>query len=177
MTDAVETTDVEEVTTEEVEEAEPQEDPTEGLRKALQAERKARKDAERKAREALAAKPEPEADAIELARREAAAEATRTVSQRIVQAELKAALADKVENPARVLRLIDTSDVVVGDDGSVDEADIAEAITAFLDDYPEFKKDSARSSGSADQFTKGRQPAKPEKPNPNDLIRAAFKKD
>lgn len=176
MTDAVETTDDVETPDEVEPGVEEQEDPTEGLKKALQAERKARKEAERKAREALAAK-EPEGDAIDLARREAAAEATRTISNRIIQAELKAALADKVENPARVLRLIDTTDVVVGDDGSVDEADIADAITSFLNDYPEFKKDSARFTGSADQFTKGRQPAKPEKPNPNDLIRAAFKKD
>lgn len=183
MAEAVETTDevaTDEVETEEVEnEQEEAADPSEKLKKALQAERKARRDAEKRAREAtdaLAAKDKPaDEQAIELARREAAAEATRTVSGRIVRAEIKAALSGKVADPTRVLGLIDTSDIEVGDDGEVDETAVADAIDAFLTTYPEFK--AGRSSGSADQFSRGRQPAKPEKPNPNDLIRAAFKKD
>lgn len=181
MTDAVETTEEVEEATDEVEQNEVQEepeDPTEGLKKALAAERKARRDAERKAREAseaLSAKDKPaEEQAIELARREAAAEATRGLSERLIRAEVKAALAGKVENPARVLAFIDIADLELGEDGEVDG--VSDAVEQFLTDYPEFKV-QASGAGSADQFSKGRQPQKPEKPNPNDLIRAAFKKD
>lgn len=181
MTVDVETTDDVEEVTDEVEQDEENEieDPTEGLKKALAAERKARREAEKKAREAseaLSVKDKPaDEQAVDLARREAAAEATRGMSDRLIKAEVKAALAGKVENPARVLGFVDISDIELGDDGDIDGDAIADAVEQFLSDYPEFKAE-ARGAGSADQFSKGRQP-KPEKPNPNDLIRAAFKKD
>lgn len=184
MTDAVETTDkveepVEPDHQEAPEEDAPEEDPNEGLKKALAAERKARREAEKKARDAadaLAAKDKPaDEQAVELARREAAEQATAALSGRLIRSEVKAALAGKVENPARVLAFVNTDGIDVDDDGQVDETAVAEAITAFLKDFPEFKV--AQGAGSADQFSKGRTPKEPDKPNPNDLIRAVFKKD
>lgn len=181
MTDAVETTDAVEEVTDEVEqdeEEQEQEDPTVGLKTALAKERKLRRDAEKKARDAtdaLSVKDKPaDEQAVELARREAAAEATKGLSERIVKAEVKAALGGRVNDPARVLSFIDVSDIELGDDGEVDGDAVADAVEKFLTDYPEFKS-AGRGAGSADQFSKGRQP-KPEKANPNDLIRAAFQK-
>ena len=178
MTDADEISEeVEE--NEETEEEQPDaEDPNEGLKKAIKAERAARRKAEREAREAteaLALKDKPaDEQAIDQARREGRSEGVAGLAGKLVRSEVKAALAGKVTDPSRVLRLIDVSDIEVSDDGDVDEAAVADAIDAFLEEFPEFKP--TRNAGSADQFTKGRI-SKEEKPNPNDLIRAAFQKN
>lgn len=155
-TDEVENEEVEAVETEEVEAEEVEEDPTAGLRKALQAERKLRRDAEKRASaadQALADKDKPaEEAAIEQARREAREEALGISNTRLVRAEVKAALAGKVTNPALALRLIDTSEIEVGDDGDVDADAIDAAISALLDEAPELR--SARFQGGADQGAK-----------------------
>ncbi|MEI3845326.1 MULTISPECIES: hypothetical protein [unclassified Microbacterium] len=165
MTDAVETT--EEVEADEFESDEQEnvdadaieeEDPTAGLRKALQAERKAHRDAERRAKaaeQALADKDRPaEEAALDAARREAREEAMSAANVRLVRAELKAAMAGKVTNPALALRLIDTTDIEVSADGDVDPESIDAAITALLDEAPELR--TARFQGGADQGTKGK---------------------
>ena len=147
--------------------------------KALRSERQARKAAERRAREAEArlesASLEPDEQKLADARREAAAEKARSIGQKLVQAKAEAKLAGKVTDPGRVMRLIDLSAIELDDDGEFEAESIEDAIDAFLDDFPEFR--ASTSPGSADQFSQGRTPQKPEKPNPNDLIRAAFKKD
>lgn len=169
---------VEEIEETEQSEEEPEEAP-DGALKALRAERQARKAAEKRAREAEAraenANLEPDEQKLADARREAAAEATRALGAKYVRAEAKAALAGKVTDPGRVMRLIDLSGIELDDDGEFEPEAITDAIDAFLDDFPEFKASS--SPGSADQFSQGRKPQKPAKPNPNELLRAAFKKD
>lgn len=165
MTDAVEMT--EEVEADEVEsdeaenvdaEVTEEEDPTAGLRKALQAERKAHREAERRAKaaeQALADKDKPaEEAALDAARREAREDALKTANERLVRAELKAALAGKVTNPALALRLIDTSEIEVDADGDVDTDAIDAAISALLDEAPELR--TARFQGGADQGAKGK---------------------
>lgn len=154
----VETTDteIEEV---ESEEQESEEDPTAGLKKALAAERKAHKDAARELRtlkeERELATKAPDEQALALARREGATEATATANARIVRAEIRAAAANRVKNPALAVKLIDTSAIEVGDDGEVDADALASAIDTLLSDYPElaFK---APGFGSADQGASGR---------------------
>jgi hypothetical protein len=160
-TEEVETTEtdqIEEVESEE-QEQEQEEDPNAGLKKALAAERKAHKDAAKRLRELeqereLANKA-PDEQALELARREAAAEATTKANDRIVRAEIRAAAANRVKNPALAVKLIDASAIEVDDDGEVDADALASAIDTLLTDYPELAA-TAPGFGSADQGAKGR---------------------
>lgn len=152
MTDdvTVETTDDEQIETDEIEETTDEvvdEDPSAGLKKALAAERKARREAERKARDLEAARAdadkEPAEQALEQARREAREEAQKGFNQRIVTAELRAALAGKVNNAALALKVIDTSVIDVDDSGEVDAQSVTDAIDALLAEYPELANANA----------------------------------
>jgi len=166
-TEAVETTDEETVESGELdtdatdEETAEAEDPTAGLKKALAAERKARREAERKSHALEAARAdadkEPAEQAIEQARREARAEAQTAFNARLVQAELKAALAGKVSNTALALRVIDTSEIDVSGDGEIDAQSVTDAIDAALTQYPELAPaDAKKFAGTADQGTRGK---------------------
>ncbi len=156
-----ETTDDEQ--TEEVEqseEAEQKPDPDAGAKKALQTERAARKQAERELKDLraeLALKDKPaEEQALEQARAEARQEATAKANERIVRAEVKAAATGKVKNPALALKLIDTSEIEVDDDGEVDSDAVTAAIDDLLEQYPELAADGGKFGGSADQGAKGK---------------------
>jgi hypothetical protein len=158
-TEEVETTETDQIEEVESEEQEQEEDPNSGLKKALAAERKAHKEASKRLRELeqereLANKA-PDEQALELARREAAAEATTKANDRIVRAEIRAAAATRVKNPALAVKLIDTSAIEVDDDGEVDADALASAIDTLLTDYPELAV-TAPGFGSADQGAKGR---------------------
>lgn len=169
-TEQVETTDTEENETESTEEVESQdteevsEDQDSGLKKALAAERKARRDAEKRAKaaeQAVTDRDKPaEEQALEAARREAREEALVVANGRIVRSEVKAAATGKVKNPALALKLIDTSAIEVGDDGEVDAEAVNDAINDLLEQYPELAADGRKFAGSADQGAKGRS-AKP----------------
>lgn len=136
------------------------EDPAAGLKKALAAERKARREAEKKASaleaERALADKEPAEQAIEQARREAREEAQSAFNQRLVQAELKAALAGKVNDPALALKVIDTSVIDVGDDGEVDPQSVTDAIEAAIAQYPILRAVDKKFNGTADQGAKGK---------------------
>jgi hypothetical protein len=137
------------------------EDPTAGLKKALAAERKAHREAARKLSALEAARAdadkEPAEQALEQARREAREEAQTAFNQRLVQAELKAALAGKVNNPALALKVIDQSEIDVDANGEVDAQSVTDAIESALSQYPELKPvDSKKFGGTADQGTKGK---------------------
>lgn len=173
MTETVETTEPVEPTepiegdpvepTDDAEPTEPVVDPSEGLRKALQAERVARREADkqRKALEQQLADKDKPADelAIEQARREAREEAQQAAYQRIVRLEVKAALAGKVTNPDLALRLIDTSAIEVDGDGEVDADSVASAVASLLAEAPELAAGARRFQGGADQGAKGRSSA------------------
>jgi len=141
-----------------------QDDPAEKLKKALRAERDARKTAERERntlRQQLEAKDKPaEEVALEAARHEAEMAATAKANERVAKAELRAAAAGKVSNLTALVRLVDVSKIEVDDDGTPSADDIEDAIAAFLTDYPEFVVDKSKFTGSADQGSKGKQ-AKP----------------
>lgn len=162
--ETVETTEEEVIETEEVDAPTDEvdaEDPTAGLKTALAKERKARREAEKKASALEAARAdadkEPAEQALEQARREAREEAQQGFNQRLVQAELKAALAGKVTNPALALKVIDSSEIDVDANGEVDPQSVTDAIEAALSQYPELKPtDLKKFSGTADQGTKGK---------------------
>lgn len=139
-------------------------DPDEGAKKALIAERTARKAAEKRLREleaAAALKDKPaEEQALEQARAEARAEATAKSNERIVRAEVKAAATGKVKNPVLALKLIDVSEIEVDDNGEVDSDAVQAAVAALLAEYPELSADGSKFSGTADQGTKGKQSTK-----------------
>lgn len=163
-TEEVETTDTENTEVEETEEdetTEEQEDPAEKLKKALRAERDARRTAERERnalKQQLEAKGKPaDEQAIETARREAEEAANAKANERIVRAELRAAAAGKVSNLTALSRLVDTASIDVDQDGNPSQDDIDDAVAQFLADYPEFAVDKSKFSGTADQGTKGKQ--------------------
>lgn len=112
-----------------------------GAKKALQAERQARKAAERELsalRTEIANRDKPaEEIAIEQARREAREEARNAYNKRIVSAELKAALTGKVTNPALALKVADISAIEVSDGGEVDMQSVTDVIQALITEYPE----------------------------------------
>lgn len=136
------------------------EDPDAGAKRALVAERNARKTAERELaalKAQLADKDKPaEEQAIAERIREATAEATSKATERLVRAEVKAAATGKVKNPALALKLIDTSGIDVNDDGEVDSDALQAAIAGLLVDYPELAVDAAKFGGGADQGARGK---------------------
>ena len=170
-TEDVETTEPDEVieSTEQESEQEP-EDPTAGLKKALAAARKDAKDASRElkaTREQLADKDRaPEEAEIERLKREARAEGASIGNQRLVRAELKAALTGKVNNPLLALKLIDASGIDVDDGGEVDSDAVSAVVAALLADAPELAV--KRFQGSADQGAAGKE-AKPSQLTREDL--------
>lgn len=161
-TESTETTEEEQTETESesTEEETDKPDPNAGAKKALVAERTARKTAEKelatlKAELALKDKPAEE-QALEAARTEARTEATAKANERIVRAEVKAAATGKVKNPAIALKLIDTSAIEVDDDGEVDSDAVNQAITDLLTEYPELAADGSKFTGTADQGAKNK---------------------
>lgn len=89
--------------------------------------------------------------AAEQQRREIEAEALGKANQRILQAEIRAAAAGKLNDPADALLHLDLSSFEVGDDGAVD----TEAVTAAITDLTESKpylaaQGGKRFQGSAD---------------------------
>lgn len=144
---------------EEVEDQEAVEDPTAGLKTALQKERAERKATAKRVKELeqeLADRDKPDDEkAIDVARREAAAEATAKANTRLIAVEFRAAAEKRGLDPRTALKLAELADVEVGDDGEVD----ADALTAALDlvvaDHPSLMP--SRFRGTADQGARGRE--------------------
>lgn len=65
-------------------------------------------------------------------RRQAESDALAKANARIVKAEVRAAAAGKLADPADALNFIDLTEFEVGEDGDVDQDDIAEAIDDLL---------------------------------------------
>lgn len=78
----------------------------------------------------------PDEQAIEAARREAAAEAAATANLRIVRSEVKAAATGKLIDPHDALVNIDLKQFEVDDDGTVDEREIEDAIADLIKRKP-----------------------------------------
>lgn len=141
---------------------EPVEDPAEGLKKALRAERLARREAEREARDLKAerdnANKEPAEQALDLARREAAAEATSAANKRILRSEVRAAAKGRLADPSDAFAYLDLDEFEVGEDGDVDSEAIEDAISDLLKRKPYLAADTGEKfRGGADQGAKGKQ--------------------
>lgn len=95
---------------------------------------KAKLKAERERRIAAEQKAAATADQDDAARvrREAEAAATAKANARIVKAEIRAAAAGKLADPADALAFLNTNDFEVDDDGDVDADEIAAAIDDLL---------------------------------------------
>jgi hypothetical protein len=133
--------------------------------KALHAEKERRKAAEKTARENKARLEALEAEltrlknggeddaakAVREAREKAEADALTKANARILKAEVKAAAAGKLSDPADALRFLDVSDFEVDADGNVDTDAIKEAVDDLLKSKPYLAaQGGARFKGSAD---------------------------
>lgn len=144
--------EVEQVETDEVD------DPAAGLKSALQKERQARRDLEKRLkefeREVAARDLTPDERVIEEARREAAAEATQAANGRIVRTEFRSLAKERGLDPNTASRLADLDGVEVDDDGNVDADSLTAALDAVVAEHPTLVP--ARFQGTADQGARGR---------------------
>jgi len=169
MTEAVETTEdveTEEIAADEAEDAEEvvEEDAADGLKKALKAERALRRTAEREARDLKAerenADKEPAEQALDQARREAAAEATSAANKRILRSEVRAIAKGRLADPADALVYLDLDSFEVDDDGEIDSEAIEDAISDLLKKKPYLGADTGEKfRGGADQGARGKKEA------------------
>lgn len=125
------------------------------LQTALDKERELRKSAEKGDKEGRAAKArleeieaasKPELDrAVEAARKEGIAEATKSANGRLISAEARALAAEsRFRNPATAVRLLDLSEVSVTDTGEVDTDAIKAALETLAKDEPYLLADAAQ---------------------------------
>ncbi len=70
--------------------------------------------------------------AVEAAKREGRAEAVTIANARILKAEVKAAAAGKLADPADAVQFLDLGDFAVSDDGDVDTKAISKAIDSLI---------------------------------------------
>lgn len=99
---------------------------------------KAKLKAERERRVAAEARAAQSADAddADVVRREAETAAMAKANARIVRAEVKAAAAGRLNDPADALNFLDLSQFEVDDDGDVDADEIADAIAELVRTKP-----------------------------------------
>ncbi|MGW3936449.1 hypothetical protein [Streptomyces phaeochromogenes] len=76
------------------------------------------------------------ADESETVRRKAEADATAKANGRILKAEVKAAAAGKLADPADAYKFLDLDQFEVDDDGNVDSEEVAEAIEELIKTKP-----------------------------------------
>lgn len=142
--------------------------------KALQAEKEKRRRAAQELRDARAEIERLRNGGDEAAQKAAEVEKTAIAkaNTKILRAEVKAAAAGKLANPALAVKLLDLSKFEVDDNGDVDAAEIADAIGDLLRDEPYLAAEAPkRFQGGADQGA--RKKTKP--PTVDEQIAAAEK--
>lgn len=88
--------------------------------------------------------------AAQLAAQKVRDEALSVANQRILKAELRAASAGKLADPADALRFLDLSSFEVGDDGAVNATALSDAIQDLIKKKPYLAAATAPTFGSAD---------------------------
>lgn len=117
------------------------------LKATLAAERRARAAAEREAAK-LRDEHATDADkAIAAARDEGRREALGQVTGRMIEAEVRAAAAGRLADPADAVRLIDLTGFV-GDDGDIDAKAIAAAVDELVETKPYLRAGEPKANGS-----------------------------
>lgn len=86
---------------------------------------------------------------LEAIKAQAVREANAAAAQRILRSEIKAAAAGKLADPADAYKFLDLADFEVNENGDVDTAEIASAITGLLTSKP-YLKAAQSGHGSAD---------------------------
>lgn len=86
-------------------------------------------------------------------------EALAGANRRILQAEIRAAAAGKLNDPADALRYIDVSSFEVSDDGETDAAAIVAAVQDLIRTKPYLAAQAARFQGGADGGVRNGPPA------------------
>jgi hypothetical protein len=95
--------------------------------------------------------------ALENARKEGKAEATKASNLRVLKSELKAAATGKLADPADAALYINLDDFDVNEDGDTDSGALAEAIDELISRKPHLAAAAARKFvGDADQGGKGK---------------------
>ncbi len=97
------------------------------------------------------ASKKPEEQELAKARQEAAQEATAKANERILRADIKAAAAGKLKNPAIAVKLLDLSSFETDGDGNFDQSEIEDAIGELLKADPYLA-----AQGGTVQFDSGR---------------------
>lgn len=115
--------------------------------------------------------------AIEKAKAEAVEtvgkEATAKANARILRAEIKAAAAGKLADPADALRLLDLDDFEVDDDGDVDAKAISKAIADLVKSKP-YLAAKANGHGSADNGSRTGAGDNNQSLSPQERLRRAY---
>lgn len=122
---------------------------------------------------ALRDKPAEE-QAIEAARAEARAEATRAANLRVVKANLRAAATGKLADPTDILAypsIVDPDSFEVDEDGNVDSDTLADAVAELLAKKPHLAAQQGRFQGGGDGGAKA--PAKPATEDIDEAIKSA----
>lgn len=122
--------------------------------KALQAEKEKRRKAAQELRDAKAEIERLRNGGDEAAQKATEAEkaAIAKANTKILRAEVKAAAAGKLANPALAVKLLDLSKFEVDDNGDVDQGEIADAISELLREEPYLAAETPkRFQGGADQ--------------------------
>lgn len=130
-------------------------DPGKKALDAMKAKWKAEREARRQLEQRIAAEQaekatgdNPDPDAI---RAEAEREAIAKANERILRAEIRAAAAGKLADPADALQFLDLTSFEVDADGNVDADEIADAIGGLVDSKPYLAvQDGKRFQGTAD---------------------------
>lgn len=167
-------TQADDVISPKAEEPKPDEPLGDAGKRALEAERESRKEAEARAKAAEKALRDASTErekAIAEAKAEARREILEEANGRLLRAEIKAAATGKLANPDRAVQLLDLAEFKVADDGTVDTKAIATAIDKLLETDPYLKASTV--TGSADGGRQG-DPV-PAGLDMNTLIRAAAK--
>lgn len=106
---------------------------------------------------------------------EAVEEARTKANRKLVAAEVKAAAAGKLRNPALAMKLLDLDDFDVDEDGDVDTDAIDKAIGELVKDNPELAGKPSGKGGSGGDFD-GKKNSEG-KPDMNKLLRIAAGKE
>lgn len=113
--------------------------------------------------------------AIDAAVKTATDEATRNANRRILQADVRSAATGKLANPADALLFIDLDKLDVGADGTVDPADIGEAIEDLLKARPYLAAQGGARTPSASEVDAGPRGADATKGKPRQVTEAELK--